>query len=81
MAVDTLTRPGDYMGLDNISGSRAAILKATGVDIQEFPQVMDGSGSATAWGNGHPRPKTTQHRHWLTPWRWCMAGPPPMLMK
>lgn len=43
----------DVLGCNSVSGSRKAILRVSGIDIQEFPQVMDGSGSATVSKDGH----------------------------
>lgn len=44
----------------SISGGRTTILSATGIDIRNFPQVMDGSGEAVVRKDGHT---------WtITPW-------------
>ena len=54
MASETVIQPlGDVLGSDSVSGSWGAILKTTGIDIEEFPCVMDGSGSAVVMHNGH----------------------------
>ena len=45
---------------DSVSGSRVSILNSTGIDIRDFPQVMDGSGTAVVVKDGHT---------WtITPW-------------
>lgn len=43
----------DVVGDNSISGSWGAILRATGVDVRAFPQVMDGSGTAVVQKDGH----------------------------
>lgn len=54
MASETVNQPlEDVLGKDAISGSWRAILKTTGIDIKNFPCVMDGSGSAVVMHNGH----------------------------
>lgn len=39
--------------MNSISGGMGAILKATGIDISQFPEVMDGSGTASVMHDGH----------------------------
>lgn len=43
----------DVLGCDSVSGSWGAILKTIGIDIREFPQVMDGSGTAVVVKDCH----------------------------
>jgi hypothetical protein len=62
MAIDTVVRQQVKDGLlgDSISGGWGAILKTTGIDIREYPQVMDGSGAAVVQKDG---------REWIVnPW-------------
>ena len=54
MANETVIQPlEDVLGSNSVSGSWGAILKSTGIDIKEFPCVMEGSGSAIVLHNGH----------------------------
>ena len=54
MASETVIQPlEDVLGSVSVSGGWGAILKTTGIDIKEFPCVMDGSGSAVVMHNGH----------------------------
>ena len=54
MASETVNQPlEDVLGIDSVSGGWGSILKTTGIDIKEFPCVMDGSGSAVVMHNGH----------------------------
>lgn len=54
MANETVSQlPEDVLGRDSVSGGWGAILKTTGIDIREFPQVMDGSGTAVVLNDGH----------------------------
>lgn len=61
MAIETVIQPTeDVLGCESVSGNQVAILKATGIDIREFSQVMDGSGVAVVVKDGH---------QWtITPW-------------
>ncbi|MDW5441974.1 hypothetical protein [Polaromonas sp. SM01] len=62
MATETVNQPiEDVLKRNSVSGGWRAILNATGIDIRQSPQVMDGSGATVVEHEG---------RQWtLTPWQ------------
>lgn len=54
MAVENVNQAKhELFGGDSVSGNWGAILRATGIDIRELPQVMDGTAAASVLRGGH----------------------------